>query len=112
MYTHQRMNHQTVTTKQIRNNLADIVDQVAVAGKSFVITKFGKKRAMIVPLQADQTDSAISNFENALHETFGAWDNSSTTKNQSKKQLSKSSYQATANAQVQSLRKPRHEIFS
>lgn len=100
------MNHQTVTTKQIRDNLADIVDQVAVAGKSFVITKFGKKRAMIVPIQAEQANLAISRFQDAVQQTFGSWKEPQTLSNK------KNEHKKIAIKQVQAIRKPRHEIFS
>lgn len=58
---------QTVSIKDTRNKLADIVNHVAVAGDTFVITKFGKPRAMIVPITKVKAQKSV------LEETFGAW---------------------------------------
>lgn len=58
---------QTMSAKDIRNNFADVIDKVAVAGDTFVVTKFGKPRAMIVPISQSKARRA------ALEETFGAW---------------------------------------
>lgn len=41
---------QQVSIKELRDSLADIIDQVAIAHKRFLVTKNGKPRAMIVPL--------------------------------------------------------------
>jgi len=40
---------QTVTIKELRDNLAQIIEEVAIAGKQVEITKFGKKKAVLVP---------------------------------------------------------------
>lgn len=58
---------QTISIKDTRNKLADVINQVAVAGDSFVITKFGQPKAMIVPISKDKTQRSV------LEETFGAW---------------------------------------
>lgn len=58
---------QALSIKDTRNKLADIVNQVAIAGDMFVITKFGKPKAMIVPI------TKIKAQESVLEETFGAW---------------------------------------
>lgn len=58
---------QTLSIKDTRNKLAEVINQVAIAGDEFVITKFGQPKAMIVPIskaKAQKTD---------LEETFGAW---------------------------------------
>lgn len=44
---------QQISIKELRESLADIIDQVAIGGKRFEITKFGKRRAVLVPI--DQT---------------------------------------------------------
>ena len=58
---------QTMSIKETRNRLADVINQVAVAGDVFVITKFGRPKAMIVPIS--QEKSGAGNFD----EVFGAW---------------------------------------
>ncbi len=45
---------QTIPIKETRANLADLVNQVEIAGKRFVITKFGKPKAMLVPVLDDR----------------------------------------------------------
>lgn len=58
---------QTLSIKDVRNNLADVINQVGVAGNTIVITKFGKPRAMLVPISDKKT--LVGKFD----ETFGAW---------------------------------------
>jgi prevent-host-death family protein len=41
----------SITVQQTRENFAEVIEKVAVAGEKFVVTKFGKPRAMIVPIQ-------------------------------------------------------------
>lgn len=59
---------QTIPIKDTRANLADLVNQVEVAGKSFVITKFGKPKAMLVPVLTDKPRKR-SGFD----ASFGIW---------------------------------------
>ena len=58
---------QLISIKDTRNKLAEVVNQVAVAGDEFVITKFGQPKAMIVPIPRIATRKSV------LEETFGAW---------------------------------------
>ena len=57
---------QILSIKDTRNRLADVINQVAIGGDTFVITKFGQPKAMIVPISEE---SASGNFD----EVFGAW---------------------------------------
>jgi prevent-host-death family protein len=41
----------SISVQQTRENFAEVIEKVAVAGEKFVVTKFGKPRAMIVPIQ-------------------------------------------------------------
>lgn len=59
---------QQLSIKDTRNNLAEIIDQVSVGGDTFVITKFGKPKAMITPI-TDKTALMKSDLE----ESFGMW---------------------------------------
>lgn len=69
---------QTISIKDARNNLADIVSKVEMAGDEIIITKFGKPRVKIIPLLKD-TSSKID-----LSESFGAWSNRRDIKNTAK----------------------------
>ncbi len=50
---------QTIPIKDTRNRLADLINQVEVGGKSFIITKFGKPKAMLVPMLDDRKKTSI-----------------------------------------------------
>lgn len=58
---------QTLSIKDARNNLADIVSRVEMRGEEIVITKFGKPRAMLVPVSKQK--AAVGSFD----EVFGVW---------------------------------------
>lgn len=60
---------QTMSIKDTRDNLAEIIDRVAVSGEQFVVTKFGKPRAMLVPVMAVGDTQSINGYD----EVFGAW---------------------------------------
>lgn len=59
---------QMISIKDTRNKLADIVDQVAFGENVFVITKFGKPRAMLVPVSKKQLPNSSK-----IADSFGAW---------------------------------------
>ena len=69
---------QTLSIKDARSNLAEIVSRVEMTGDEIVITKFGKPRVMLVPL-VDKKVAARS-----LDEVFGAWKNRKDIKNTGK----------------------------
>ena len=58
---------QTIPIKETRANLADLINQVAVGGTSFIITKFGKPKAMLVPVLPDKRR------QTGLSASFGMW---------------------------------------
>ncbi len=60
---------QTISIKDTRKNLADLINQVDVAGKQFIISKFGKPKAMIVPFKASVQKKSTA----GIHAAFGAW---------------------------------------
>jgi antitoxin (DNA-binding transcriptional repressor) of toxin-antitoxin stability system len=43
------MNYQTVSIKETRDNLAELIERVAIGGEVFAITKFGKTKGFVVP---------------------------------------------------------------
>ena len=59
---------QTIPIKETRERLADLVNQVEVAGKRFIITKFGKPKAMLVPVLTDKPRK-----RSGLTASFGIW---------------------------------------
>lgn len=58
---------QLISIKDTRNRLAEVIDQVAIAGDEFIVTKFGKPKAMIVPIIKAKVQKSV------LEETFGVW---------------------------------------
>lgn len=59
---------QTLSIKETRDKLADVVNQVAISGDTFVITKFGQPKAMIVPVSEDKLED-----DAGIEASFGAW---------------------------------------
>lgn len=41
----------TISVQQTRDNLATLIETTALTGERFVVTKFGKPKAVIVPLE-------------------------------------------------------------
>lgn len=58
---------QMMSIKETRDKLADVINQVAVSGDTIVVTKFGRPKAMIVPVTTTQTTKSV------LEETSGIW---------------------------------------
>jgi prevent-host-death family protein len=59
---------QMISIKNTRANLADLVDRVAFSGEEFVVTKFGKPKAMLVPVTTLEKKS-----KGIFDEVFGTW---------------------------------------
>ena len=60
---------QTISIKETREKLANLVEQVAIGKKQFIITKFGKPKAMVVPIKTKYSKKKLSGLE----ATFGIW---------------------------------------
>ncbi|MDZ7586577.1 MAG: hypothetical protein U0946_02385, partial [Patescibacteria group bacterium] len=56
-----------------RDNLADIIDRVAIAGEAFLVTKFGKVKARIMPVVVVDEKKKIEERESMLDKYFGIW---------------------------------------
>lgn len=70
---------QVLSIKDTREKLADVVNRVAISGDVFIITKFGKAKAMIVPVsQANIADTT------GIEESFGGWARRKDIKNSSR----------------------------
>lgn len=63
---------QTVTIKELRDNLAQLIEEVAIAGKQIEITKFGKKKAALIPLKENIQKNKIKVDFRKLP-AFGMW---------------------------------------
>lgn len=60
------MNIQTIPTKQTRDHLSEIIDQVSIAEKSFIITRSGKQKAMLVPIHTSKSTLASTSQNQTL----------------------------------------------
>jgi len=65
------MNYTTVSIKDARNNLSQIIEKVALVGDSFLVTKFGKPKALItsVDVVGDKKNTKLE----ILKRTAGLW---------------------------------------
>jgi prevent-host-death family protein len=61
---------QTVSIRETREQLSELVNQVAIANREFIITKFGKPQAMIIPVK--KTVKQKRNYS-GLDAAFGMW---------------------------------------
>ena len=64
------MTQQTISIKETRNQLSRLVEEVAIAKRQFLITKFGKPRALLSPLPASFMQKKSGT---GLKASFGAW---------------------------------------
>lgn len=74
--------NQAISIQQTRDNLASIIEEVAVAKKSFLITKFGKAKALIVPIEGDQNSQKQK--MRAIKALKGIWADRAEMKNSTK----------------------------
>jgi len=65
------MTYTKVTIKETRNNLSELIERVALADEAFVVTKFGKPKALIVSAQNFLVDKSHKN--DILNQTAGLW---------------------------------------
>jgi len=67
-------NLEEISTKELRNNLAEILEKVAIGRQTFLISKFGRKKALIVPLTVGDAvgkERQRGNLRNLS--AFGMW---------------------------------------
>ena len=72
---------QVISTKELRDNLAEILEKVAIAKQSFIVAKFGKQKALINPLPQVKTSQKVDLEKLAA---FGMWQNRKDLKNSAK----------------------------
>ena len=63
--------YQTRSIKETREQLSQLVEEVAIAKKRYLITKFGKPKAMIIPIPKTPKKERFSGLE----ASFGLWKN-------------------------------------
>ena len=67
------MQYQVASIKTTRDNLAEIVEKVALKKEIFLITKFNKPKALIVPVDVLTEPMEADKKTQVLEKTFGAW---------------------------------------
>lgn len=61
--------YQTRSVKETREQLSQLIEEVAVAKRRYMITKFGKPKAMIIPIEA----SGVIKKRKTKLAGFGMW---------------------------------------
>jgi len=64
-------NLEEISTKELRDNLAEILEKVAIGQQAFLVSKFGKKKALIVPITDRKTSRKRRNLRNLP--AYGMW---------------------------------------
>ena len=72
---------QTVSIKDLRNNLAQIIEEVAIAKKHIEVTKFGKSKVAIVPVEEVKKTNATKKIDWTNLAAFGIWKGRTDIKN-------------------------------
>lgn len=65
------MSYTTVSIKETRRNLSELIEKVALTGETFLVTKFGKPKALIVP--AETKNKSNETKLSILVKTAGLW---------------------------------------
>jgi len=65
------MTYTKITIKETRNNLSELIERAALAKETFLVTKFGKPKALIVSAQDFVNDKRKK--IDILKETTGLW---------------------------------------
>jgi len=74
------MQTQSVSIKELRDNLAQLIEEVAIAKKRIEITKFGKIKAAIVPI-LEKPIKDEKKVDWTKLPAFGAWKDRKDIKN-------------------------------
>lgn len=81
------MNYTSVSIKETRNNLSELIERAALAQETFLVTKFGKPKALIVSAQNFMADKGNKN--DILKATAGLWAGRKNVKNNREKESSR-----------------------
>lgn len=60
-----------ITTKELRDNLAEILEKVAYGRQIFSVSKFGKKKVILIPADPDITKTGKVDY--AKLAAYGMW---------------------------------------
>ncbi|MGB9706713.1 MAG: type II toxin-antitoxin system prevent-host-death family antitoxin [Microgenomates group bacterium] len=81
-------NLQPLSTKELRDNLAEVLERVAIGKESFLVSKFGKEKALLIPVGAlnnkqksNKQKRGKRNLKNLSF--YGIWKNRKEMKNSS-----------------------------
>ncbi|OGG18480.1 hypothetical protein A2721_01685 [Candidatus Gottesmanbacteria bacterium RIFCSPHIGHO2_01_FULL_47_48] len=64
---------QSVPVRETRERLAELIAQVQVDGAQFVITRFGKPAAKLVPVDTSIVQRKRARKKSAIDSAFGIW---------------------------------------
>lgn len=78
------LNTPVISAKELRDNIAEILEKVAIGKQSFIVAKFGKVKAMISPVVSSIVEENRKEKEIILKETFGIWKKRKDIKNTAK----------------------------
>ncbi len=69
------MKYKKVTTKQARAKFADMIEDAYLNNVGYIITKFGKPKALVTPYEDDilKTRPTLVKKIQALNNVFGIW---------------------------------------
>lgn len=65
------MSYTTVSIKETRRNLSELIEKVALTGETFLVTKFGRPKALITPTETK--DKSNKTKLSVLEKTAGLW---------------------------------------
>lgn len=64
---------QTISTKELRDNLSEVLEKVAIGGQSYIVYKFGKKKAKLTPVKQLTMKTKKKKVDFSKLPAFGMW---------------------------------------
>ena len=64
---------QSISTKELRDNLSEILEKVAIGGQSYIVYKFGKKKAQLAPVNQPTMKTKNKKIDFSKFPAFGMW---------------------------------------
>ena len=65
-------NLQTISTKELRDNLSEILEKVAIGKMTFLVSKFGRRKALIIPPPVNEKKK-VKKIDWRSLPAFGMW---------------------------------------
>lgn len=78
----------TISVKDARSNFAEVLEKVSTGKERYIISKFGKAKAMLVPMSDDvltTRETILKQRRKALNDAKGMWKDNDLTLNLRKK---------------------------